>query len=112
MKEFTVTIEEEPNNYIDQYGNPYDHESGDSWPAGGGLDKRCDYNAEALYAYYVLKNQEAIAKFLKGRGFEWEGGYDCAVWHKGNTDIYFECYDADNDGGLYGYLHTELAEED
>ena len=71
----------EENFYIDHFGHPYDHESGDSWPAGGGLDKRCDYNAEALFCYYVLK-----------------------------TDIYFEGYDPDNDGGLYGYLHTEFVD--
>ena len=101
----------EENFYIDHFGHPYDHESGDSWPAGGGLDKRCAYNAEALFSYYVLKNRDAISEFLLGRGFEFIGGgsdYEC--WQKGNTEIYFEGYDAFNDGGLYGYLHTELAD--
>lgn len=103
--------EVEENPYIDQYGHPYDHESGDSWPAGGGLHKDCDYNAEALYAYYVLKNSEAIYEFLTGRGFDLVVDADnLEVWRKGNTEIYFEDYDADNDGGLYGYLHTELAD--
>lgn len=103
--------EVEENPYIDQYGHPYDHESGNSWPAGGGLHKDCDYNAEALYAYYVLKNRDAISEFLIGRGFEFMGGgREEDWWRKGNTEIYFEGYDADNDGGLYGYLHTEIAD--
>ena len=49
---YDINLEEVPNNYIDKYGNPYDSESDACWPAGGGLHKDCEFNADALYAYY------------------------------------------------------------
>ena len=102
-----LSVEENP--YIDQYGNPYDWESGDSWPAGGGLHKDCDYNADALYAYYTIGDRYKIADYLLSKGFkETLHGDDEEVWVKGNTKITYECYD---DGGLlWGYMHTELIE--
>lgn len=102
-------VEEVVNPYIDQFGNPYECE-GNSWPAGGGLHKDCDYNAEALYCFYTLKNREAITAFLTKRGFT-PGcqDKDYEEWYKGNTKIIFECYDPKNQGGLWGYVCTELA---
>ena len=97
--------EEIPNDYIDQYGEPYDSESGDSWPAGGGLHKDCEFNADALYAYYTIKNRYKIADYLLSKGFrETLHENDEQVWVKGNTEVTYESY-AD---GMWGYMHTEL----
>ena len=97
------------NPYIDQDGEVWDGESDDHcWPAGGGLHKDCDYNAEALYAYYTIKNGVGIDAYLTKRGFEHTlcdvMGRD--VWRKGNTEIDFDAYDYD--AHMYGYVHTEL----
>lgn len=101
--------EVEENPYIDQYGNPYDWESGDSWPAGGGLHKDCDYNAEALYAYYAVKDRDSIAEYLRSKDFlRVECREHFEQWVKGNTEITYESY-AD---GMWGYMHTELIDED
>ena len=84
--------EEEENDYIDQYGNPYDSEDDKAcWPAGGGLHKHCEFNADALTA----------------KGFRAEkGDEDYEVWAKGNTEVTYECYD--KGANLWGYMHTEL----
>jgi hypothetical protein len=113
MDAFVTKKDHDYNNpYIDQYGEVWDGESDDHcWPAGGGLHRDCDYNAEALYAYYVKKNQGEIWNFLTGRGFKQLTGYsNKEVWIKGNTEIIFECYDYD--AHQYGYLHTELLTEE
>ena len=102
--------EEVPNNYIDQYGNPYDSEDDKAcWPAGGGLHKDCEFNADALYAYYTVGDRYKIADYLLSKGFkETLHGDDEEVWVKGNTEVTYECYD--NGGHLWGYMHTELIE--
>jgi hypothetical protein len=102
--------EEVPNDYIDQYGNPYDPESDDAcWPAGGGLHKDCEFNADALYAYYTLGDRYEIEKYLRRKGFK-RVVFDEheEVWTKGNTEVTYEDYD--NGGHLWGYMHTELIE--
>lgn len=95
--------EEEPDYRIDQYGEIY--KPGESWPAGGGLDKRCDYNAEALFAFYTVKRYSDISDYLEERGFEEEEtpSMDLAIFEKGDTRIVFESYV----DGMYGYVHTE-----
>jgi hypothetical protein len=100
--------EEEENDYIDQYGNPYDSEDDKAcWPAGGGLHKHCEFNADALYAYYVVKDRVRIAEYLTAKGFRAEkGDEDYEVWAKGNTEVTYECYD--KGANLWGYMHTEL----
>lgn len=107
---YEINIEEVPNNYIDRNGNPYDSESDDCcWPAGGGLHKDCEFNADALYAYYVVKDRYKLEKYLNSKGFKctlWEN--DIEVWVKGNTEITYEDYD--RSGDLWGYMHTELIE--
>lgn len=111
----TVSIIDQPeeeNNYIDREGFPYDSEGEHCWPAGGGLDKRCDYNADALYAYYVAKSSTAIWDYLNARGFEFLGDNgDAEWWCKGNTFVYFEGYSGGCRNGMYGYMHTELLED-
>lgn len=104
-KYFIGKPEKVENPYIDQYGNPYDWESGDSWPAGGGLHKDCDYNADALYAYYAVKDRKKIWDYLEKKGFsEVLHGSDEEVWVKGNTRVTYESYI----DGRWGYMHTEL----
>lgn len=105
-----IDLEEVPNNYIDEYGNPYDSEDENAcWPAGGGLHKDCEFNADALYAYYVVKDRYKIAKYLRSKGFkETSHGDHEEVWVKGNTEVTYEDYD--NWGHLWGYMHTELIE--
>lgn len=108
---YEINLEEVPNFYIDRYGNPYDCEDPDAcWPAGGGLHKDCEFNADALYAYYVVKSRENIKEYLMSKGFELLLEMkDFQEWAKGNTRITFEDYD--NSGKLWGYLHTELIED-
>ena len=105
---YKINLEEVPNNYIDRYGNPYDPESDDAcWPAGGGLHKDCEFNADALYAYYTIGDRYKIADYLLSKGFkETLHGNDEEVWIKGNTEVTYECYD--NGAHLWGYMHTEL----
>ena len=106
--ESSIHIEEVPNNYIDRFGNPYDPENPVTcWPAGGGLHKDCEYNADALYAYYVVKNRDNIADYLLSKGFkETLHGADEEIWQKGNTEVTYESYD--KGAHLWGYMHTEL----
>ena len=105
---YNINMEEVPNNYIDQYGNPYDSEDDKAcWPAGGGLHKDCEFNADALYAYYTIGDRYKIADYLLSKGFkETLHGDDEEVWVKGNTEVTYEDYD--NGGHLWGYMHTEL----
>ena len=92
----------EENPYIDEYGHPYVEDK--SMPAGGGLHKDCDYNAEALYAFNVLKDRRKIETYLAKRNFHREYRGDCMeIWYKGNTEVTFESYI----DGMWGYLHTE-----
>lgn len=106
--EYRTHIEEVPNDYIDQYGNPYDCEDENAcWPAGGGLHKDCEYNADALYAYYTLGDRYKIADYLLSKGFkEILHGDDEEVWVKGNTEVTYECYD--KGAHHWDYMHTEL----
>ncbi len=102
---------EEENNYIDRDGFPYDSEGEHCWPAGGGLHKDCEYNADVLYAYSVVKDRNKIFDYFTNKCFTLEkygrGAFE--VWRKGNTKIIFEDYDAR--AGLWGYVHTELLED-
>lgn len=106
--ESDIHVEEVPNNYIDRHGNPYDSEDDNAcWPAGGGLHKDCEFNADALYAYYAVKDRTKIADYLLSKGFkEVLHGEDEEIWVKGNTEITYECYD--KGAHLWGYMHTEL----
>lgn len=100
--ESSIHIEEVPNNYIDRDGNPYTDES---WPAGGGLHKDCEFNADALYAYYIVGDRYKIADYLKLKHFtRIMYSDDREEWVKGNTKIIYEGYGM----GLWGYMHTEL----
>ena len=57
--------EEVVNDYIDRYGNPYDVEDPNTcWPAGGGLHKDCEFNADALYAYYNIEPYASTKKYI------------------------------------------------
>ena len=104
---YEINLEEVPNNYIDKYGNPYDSESDACWPAGGGLHKDCEFNADALYAYYTMGDRYKIADYLLSKGFkETLHGDDEEVRVKGNTEVTYECYD--KGAHLWGYMHTEL----
>lgn len=109
---YKINLEEVPNNYIDKYGNPYDSEDEHAcWPAGGGLHKDCEFNADALYAYYTLGDRDKIEEYLFSKGFLRVECYEhYEQWVKGNTEITYEDYD--NSGHLWGYMHTELIDED
>ncbi len=101
------TPNEIPNDYIDRYGNPYDCENPNAcWPAGGGLHKDCEFNADALYAYYAIKDREKIYTYLTAKGFLLLETYkDLEIWVKGNTKIIYDSYDYDTH--VWGYMHTE-----
>ena len=106
--EVSTHIEKAPNEYIDRYGNPYDSEDENAcWPAGGGLHKDCEFNADALYAYYVIKDRDKITDYLVSKRFKRIRWWcDEEIWVKGNTKIVYESYD--NGAQLWGYMHTEL----
>lgn len=98
---------EEENNYIDRDGFPYDSEGEHCWPAGGGLHKDCEFNADALYAFYVMESREKITAYLTNKGFTpLTQSTHYEEWVKGNTKIVFEEYDFT--GHLFAYVHTEL----
>ena len=98
---------EEVNNYIDRDGFPYDPDGEHCWPAGGGLHKDCEFNADALYAYYIMASREKITAYLTSKGFTpWCQADNYEEWVKGNTKVVFEEYD--QSGNLFGYMHTEL----
>lgn len=104
VKEVSV---EEDENLIDRYGNPY--VADESFPAGGGLDKRCTHNGDALYCYYGLTKRPRIYEYLKSLGWDDPIHSDSSleIWEKGDTKIYFEDYR----DGTWGYLHTEYVGE-
>ena len=92
------------NYKIDKEGKPYIE--GVSFPAGGGLDKRCSHNGIALYCHYNLKSREAIGEFLTLDGWKCTHNEDdLQIWKKGDTIIYFQNYS----GNLFGYLTTEYS---
>ena len=91
------------NYKIDKFGNPY--VEGESFPCGGGLDKRCTYNEVALYCYYILEDKVSIYEFLKKKGWDnpIHSDNSIEIWENGDTKIYFEDYS----GKQWGYLYTE-----
>ena len=101
------TPQEILNDYIDRYGNPYDaNDPNACFPIGGGLHKDCEYNADALYAYYVVKDRHKIIQYLHYKGFCVNRfGNDIEVWVKGNTEITYECYDKERNAWVR--MHTE-----
>ena len=105
----TVTKKETESYLIDMYGKPYIED--ESWPAGGGLDKRCgDDNEIALLAYYLMSSREKVNRYLANKGFEIISQDDCRdEWCKckGNTIIVLDGYEGTYENGMYGYLHTE-----
>ena len=90
------------NYLVDGNGNPYIEDESD--PAGGGLDKRCDYNAEALRAYE--DEHEMDDEYLDDLGFELVVSEypHLEIWEKGNTRIVLES----RIDGMWGYVHTEF----
>ena len=91
---------------VDAEGKPYIED--ESFPAGGGLDKRCSYNKEALHCFNDLENEDAITEYLESEGFEMldSPSMDYEVWEKGDTRIVFEVYDYR--AHLWAYVHTEF----
>ena len=85
------------NPYVDENGKPYDEN--ESWPAGGGLHKDCEFNKEALEAFD--KNVDDLHDFLIQKG--WKNVSD-GCYRKGNTEVTYD----DEIDGMYGYVHTEL----
>ena len=86
---------------IDRNGNPY--VEGESFPAGGGLDARCEHNEIALKAYDLP--YEKLDECLERNGFVLlEQGDSYEVWQKGNTIAVYE----DFIEGYYGYMYTRF----
>ena len=92
------------NYKIDKFGNPYIEN--ESFPCGGGLDKRCSYNDIALKAYYDIIDKNSVREFFKENGFGNPIHEDSfiAIYEKGDTKIYLEGTDVDSG---YAYLTTE-----
>ena len=87
---------------VDRYGNPYNEN--ESYPCGGGLDKRCSYNKEALHAFYDCKNREDGDNYLKENGFSCIHDDDySSIWEKGDTKVYYDGYAI----SMFGYMTTE-----
>ena len=96
-----ISIEEVPNDYIDQYGNPYDSEDDKAcWPAGGGLHKDCEFNADALYAYYIVKDRYKIAAiFSYGANEDMDG-----KGSEHSAELLEQCMDDYN--GMFGTSYS------
>ena len=92
---------------MDAEGKEYKED--ESFPAGGGLDRRCTYNGDALYCFYCLTKYTSICDYLVRTG--WIQAYlnaNMECWEKGDTRICFEILDcSDFYGGQWGYMHTE-----
>lgn len=88
---------------IDKEGKPY--VEGESFPCGGGLDKRCSHNDTALYCYYTIGDRYAIYEYLRNTGWDEPIHSDDSmeIWEKDDTKIYFESYS----DRLWGYMTTE-----
>lgn len=108
---YSAVCVEVSNDYVDWQGCPYDpDDENHCWPAGGGLHKDCDYNAEALVAFYVMASRDRITTYLTNYGFTpLTQSENYEEWAKGNTLIVFEAYDDSNP--FWGYVHTELITE-
>ena len=108
---YSAVCVEVSNDYVDSQGYPYDpDDENHCWPAGGGLRKECDYNAEALVAFYVMGSREKIATYLTKNGFTpLTQAEHYEEWAKGNTLIVFEEYDSSEP--YWAYVHTELITE-
>lgn len=90
--------QEQPNEYeflIDEDGSPYD-------PArsliSGGMDIRCDYNEEALFAYKTRKTQTEITAYLTSKGWTLTHDSTYLEFKKGNTSVFFDDYEAEEGG--------------
>lgn len=101
------TPQEICNDYIDRYGNPYEaNDPNACFPVGGGLHKDCEFNSDALYAYYIVANRYKIAEYLPSKGFHRvKCGNDVEVWIKGNTKVTYECYNFE--ANTWVRMHTE-----
>lgn len=106
--DYTINSITPDNKYlVDGAGNPYIED--ESFPPGGGLDKRCRYNADALYALNVVKGKEEIYDYMKERNYRAHISEYRDTYEKGNTKIVFEVYD--NLSRRWAYVHTELIVE-
>lgn len=105
--DYTINSIVPANKYlVDGAGNPYIEN--ESFPPGGGLDKRCRYNADALYAFNVVKDRDKIYDYMKERNYHACISLYHHFYEKGNTKIVFEVYD--EKAKHWAYVHTELIE--
>ena len=106
--------EDEFEFLIDEDGSKYNPETS---TLSGGMDIRCDYNEEALFAYKTRKTIEEITAYLLSKGWI----KTTAPYHefrKGNTTCFFDDWrDADpkeytDGGGYFVCFGTEYRPED
>ena len=99
---------------IDEDGSKYNPETS---ILSGGMDIRCDYNEEALFAYKTRKTIEEITAYLLSKGWiKTTASYH--EFRKGNTTCFFDDWrDADSEehtdgGGYFVCFGTEYRPED
>ena len=77
---------------IDNDGSPYD-------PAtsliSGGLDIRCSFNEEALFAFHTKRSPEDVMDYLIGKGWVQTHDKTYLEFAKGDTRCFFDDWDAD-----------------
>lgn len=99
--------EDEFKFLIDEDGSKYN-------PAtsilSGGMDIRCDFNEEALFAYKTKKTIEAITEYLVNKGWVKTPNVSYQEFRKGNTICFFD--DWGDETEAYGCFGTEYAECD
>lgn len=71
----------------------------------GGMDTRCDFNEEALYAYQTKHTPESVKEYLISKG--WVKTHDSTYleYHKGNTAVFFDDWRED-DGPYFACFGT------
>lgn len=91
--------EDEFEFIIDEDGSKYNPETS---ALSGGMDTRCDYNEEALYAYKVKKTLPEITSYLLGKGWALTHEKTYVEFRKGNTSCFFD--DFRDEDGFRGYV--------
>ena len=106
--------EDEFRYLIDEDGSKYNPETSF---LSGGMDTRCDFNEEALFAYKTRKTLPLITAYLIDKGWVRTHENTYIEFRKGNTSVFFDDWCEELDmyrcfGTEYKPLEDEKPEED
>lgn len=75
----------------------------------GGLDTRCDFNEEALFAYQTKKSPESVEEYLVSKGWVMTHATTYLEFRKGNTSVFFDDWrEEDADEPYFACFGTEF----